>query len=275
LEFDRIGYWSEVKLDIVKEYGTAYSKILSKQSGLRHVYIDAFAGAGEHISKTTGESVKGSPLNALAIEPPFEEYHFIDLDEEKLDFIADRIDEYDNVELHCANCNDVLRDRLLPTLEWKRYRRALCLLDPYGLTLDWSVVEAAGLLGTVEVFLNFPIIDMNRNALWRNPEGVDENDVARMTAFWGDESWRDAAYAEQGNLFNGNDLVKTGGNVTIVESYRQRLKERAGFKFVPEPMPMRIPQGAIVYYLFFAGPNEVGNRIAKAIFKKYRNRGTS
>ena len=62
MKFDEIGYWSEVKLDIVREYGAAYSKILSKQRGLQHVYIDAFAGAGQHISKRTGEFITGRGL---------------------------------------------------------------------------------------------------------------------------------------------------------------------------------------------------------------------
>ena len=52
LPFDQVGYWSEVKLDIIKEYATAYSIILSaqKKPALEHIYIDAFAGAGVHVS---------------------------------------------------------------------------------------------------------------------------------------------------------------------------------------------------------------------------------
>ena len=30
-DFDEIGYWSEIKLDIVREYAVAYSTILSAQ----------------------------------------------------------------------------------------------------------------------------------------------------------------------------------------------------------------------------------------------------
>ena len=47
-QFDRIGYWSEIKLEIIKEYASAYSTILAAQTGpsFYHVYIDAFAGAG-------------------------------------------------------------------------------------------------------------------------------------------------------------------------------------------------------------------------------------
>jgi len=46
----------------------------------------------------------------------------------------------------------------------------------------------------------------------------------------------------------------------------------AGFKFVPEPLPMINSTGAVVYYLFFASPNENGGRIVGEIFNKYRDR---
>jgi len=54
-EFDQIGYWSEIKLDIVREYAVAYSNILAAQKGLSHAYIDGFSGRGVHVSKSTGE----------------------------------------------------------------------------------------------------------------------------------------------------------------------------------------------------------------------------
>ncbi len=34
LQFDEIGYWSEVKLDIVKKYAKAYSTIVAKQQSI-------------------------------------------------------------------------------------------------------------------------------------------------------------------------------------------------------------------------------------------------
>jgi len=75
VHFDEIGAWSEIKLEIVRKYATAYSAILTGVPGLRHIYVDAFAGSGVHISRDTGDFVPGSPLNALRVEPPFREYH--------------------------------------------------------------------------------------------------------------------------------------------------------------------------------------------------------
>lgn len=85
-KFDEIGYWSEIKLDIVKNYAVAYSRILSAQKNpsLEHVYVDAFAGPEGHVSRRTGQFIPGSPLNALLIGPPFCAYHLIDIDGQKV-----------------------------------------------------------------------------------------------------------------------------------------------------------------------------------------------
>ncbi len=269
LKFDRIGYWSQLKLDIVREYAGAYSTILAKQSLLKHVYIDAFAGAGLHELKATGELVPGSPLNALAVHPPFEELHLIDLDGAKIANLRQLVGGRKNVFIYEGDCNDVLLRQVFPRMEYRSYRRALCLLDPYGLSLKWEVMATAAALGTIEIFLNFPIMDMNRNALWSNPADVADDDFQRMNSFWGDDSWREALYKKQGKLFGGTDLVKAGGNKEVADAFRCRLRDVAGFKEVPEPIAMRNTKNAVVYYLFFASQNRTGAKIARHILGKY------
>ena len=270
LQFDEIGEWSEVKLDIVKAYAAAYSRILTAQRRFRHVYIDAFAGAGLHRSKTREAFIPGSPVNALQVQPPFHEYHFIDLKHEKVDFLRRLVGERPDVRIYPGDCNAVLLQQIFPRLRYEAYRRGLCLLDPYGLHLRWEVIAAAGRLRSVELFLNFPVADMNRNVLWRNPDGVDPADLARMHAFWGDASWRDIAYTTQRNLFGWAEKVD---NETVAEAFRDRLRTVAGFAYVPQPLPMRNSHSAVVYYLFFAAQTPLAAHIVEAIFAKYRDRG--
>lgn len=272
MNFDVIGYWSEIKLDIVKEYALAYSKILAAQQKpkLHHVYIDAFAGAGVHLSKTTNEAVLGSPLNALSINPPFREYHLIDLNGDKMEVLMHIIGERSDVHPYTGDCNKVLLNDVFPQVRYEDYRRGLCLLDPYGLHLNWEVVQKAGEMKSIELFLNFPIMDINRNALWKNPQRVSAGGVKRMNAFWGDDSWRSIAYSTERNLFGEPEKED---NATIVSAYRERLKEVAGFSYVPEPIPMRNTKGAEVYYLFFASNKAVAAHIIRDILDKYRKRG--
>ena len=67
-----------------------------------------------------------------------------------------------------------LKQRCCRPSSIKNFNRALCLLDPYGLHLDWDVIQQAGQSEAVDMFLNFPVMDMNRNAIWRNPEKVPQ-----------------------------------------------------------------------------------------------------
>jgi len=268
IKFDVIGYWSEVKLDIVKKYAAAYSKILASQSRFSHIYIDAFSGAGIHISKATDDYVPGSPLNALDIEEPFCQYHFIDYDGVKVNHLRKLTKEKDNVRIYEGDCNKILLEKVFPEVKYGNYKRGLCLLDPYGLHLDWSVIETAGKMKSLEIFLNFPIMDMNRNAIWKNFEKVPEENQKRMTSYWGDESWKDIAYSSNGMLFK--EMKEKTDNEAIVQAFQERLKNVACFDNVPDPLPMKNTRGAVVYYLFFAAQKPVANKIVKEIFEKYR-----
>jgi len=123
------------------------------------------------------------------------------------------------------------------------------------------------------MFLNFPVADMNRNILWRNPEGVRKEDLQRMTAFWGDESWRDAAYSSHEDLF-GFSIEEKEDNEKIAAGFCGRLKKAAGFEYVPKPLPMRNSKGAVVYYLIFASQKPVASRIVQEIFADYQQYGS-
>jgi len=272
IKLDEIGYWSEVKLDIIKEYAYAYSTIMNKQSYIKeYYYIDGFAGSGVHISKTTKEFIPGSPANALNIKPPFSGYHFIDLSGNKADLLRELAKSHRNVSIYEGDCNKILLEKIYPNVTYESYRRAMCLLDPYGLHLHWEVMLTAGKLGTIEIFLNFPVMDMNMNVLWVNPDKVEQKQIDRMNAFWGDDSWRNEAYSKQEGLFD--TIEEKASNEIIAEAFRKRLNQTAGFAYVPKPIPMRNTKGAIIYYLFFASPNKTGAKIVNDIFNKYKDRG--
>ena len=115
-------------------------------------------------------------------------------------------------------------------------------------------------------------MDMNRNAIWRNPDQMPKSGVDRMNRCWGDESWKQAAYRQspQGNLFEA-EIIKQD-NEQIVAKFRERLKKCGGFDFVPDPLPMRNTKNTVVYYLFLASPKPVAEKIIMDIFAKYRQK---
>ncbi len=274
MQFEEIGYWSEIKLDIIKEYASAYSKILAapRQTRLYHVYIDGFAGTGANISRASQEYVLGSPLNALVVRPKFREYHLIDINRRKttvLDKLVEGLGEREGVSTYAGDCNRILPQEVLPRVRYENYRRGLCVLDPYGLHLKWEVIQAAGQLRTIDMFLNFPVMDMNRKVIWHDPSGVRPSDIKRMDDFWGDQSWKKVAYTTSRDLFSHPEKED---NKVIAEAFRERLQKVAGFSRVPNPMPMRNSKGSVVYYLFFASQKPVAEYIIQKIFKKYKDR---
>ena len=278
MNISEIGEWSQIKLDIIREYAQAYSVILSKQNkpALKHVYIDAFAGAGHHVTKREGNLVWGSPLQALLIDPPFSSYHLVDLDRGNTDVLDLQVKSrttgpYDpkTVHIYNADCNQILLEKIFPLVSYKDYKRGLCLLDPYGLHLDWDVIYQAGKMRSIEIFYNFSVYDINRNILRRDSSKIDTKQLNRMNKAWGDDSWRKVAYTTEENLFGMEEKTT---NIRIASAFRERLKKVAKFSYVPEPIPMKNSKGAIIYFLYFASHKPVAAKIVTEIFNKYRNK---
>jgi three-Cys-motif partner protein len=104
LKLDEVGDWSELKLEILRKYAKAYTTVLSRNRHPLHpIYIDGFAGAGEHKSKRTKELIAGSPLNALNIEPPFEEIHLVDLKQERVENLERLTADKKNVHIYSGD----------------------------------------------------------------------------------------------------------------------------------------------------------------------------
>jgi three-Cys-motif partner protein len=270
LKFDEVGIWSELKLEILSKYAKAYTTIL-RQNRLQPIYIDGFAGAGQHISRSTKDLIPGSPLNALNVEPSFDQFYLVDLKEERVDNLRQLTADRNNVHFYSGDSNKLLLSEVFPKIRYEEYKRALCVLDPYGLHLRWEVLKAAAESKVIEIFLNFPVMDMNMNVLWWHPEDATSENVQRMNNFWGDDSWRTAAYKTERTLFGVEEAKQP--NEVIAAAFRERLKKVAGFKYVPEPAPMRNSTGAVVYYLYFAAHQPAASNIVTDILNNYRKQG--
>jgi len=281
MKLDEIGEWSEIKLEIIKKYASAFTNIMKKQAWCEgYVYIDAFSGAGVHISRKTGEFVQGSPLNALEIENPFTEYHYIDIDKQKAETLKLLTQDKPNIHIYAKDCNETLAEKVFPRLTWGSKKRALCIFDPYGLHLHWETILAAANLKTTEIFLNFPLMDMNRNVLHKDLMTASSDQMERMNSFCGTEEWQEILYKERKQMrlfkdFGESYRIKVvNGNIKLGEWFkRERLEKAAGFRYVPDPILMRNSKGGPLFFLFFASHNETGKKIVSDIFSKYRKYG--
>jgi len=267
-----IGPWGLIKAEIIDKYLKAFLQILNAQPWCKGtIYVDAFAGSAESVVRGTGELVPGSAKRALALSPGFSEYHFIDLDEVKARELAALASGEDGTFVYHGDGNQVLTSFILPRLVYESYWRGVVLLDPYGMDLDWSVVQALGLSESADVIINFPTMDMNRNALRKDASRIELDAAARKVRWWGDESWQTEFYSldPQTRFWDIQPMVKVADNDSVVRAYCERLKSKAGFKHVTEPFPVKNGTNAILYYLLLASQKAPAVKIMNQIAKKY------
>ena len=169
---------------------------LSKETPIRrYLYIDAFAGAGiAHLEADrrvrARQSAERSERAAAIQRIPF---HRLGWRQGRTICGNWRVTPQTS-GVYNEDCNSLLLGKVFTRARYGDYHRALCLLDPYALNLDWEVVQAAGQMKSIEVFLNFMVMDMNMNVLWKDPDNVPAAQLGRMDAFWGDRSWRHSLY---------------------------------------------------------------------------------
>src|SRR5258708_24398937 len=89
---------------------------------------------------------------------------------------------------------------------------------PITLNLRWAVIEAAGKMKSVEIFLNLMVMDINRNAMRRNPDKSVQSKMDQLTLLWGDETWKDVGYDTTRNFFNEPEKVS---NEVFAEAFLQ------------------------------------------------------
>ena len=246
--------WPALKLEIIRRYAAAYSHVMSRQAGLAYHYIEGFAGADVRLEPLNGGLVAGHALNALHVQPPFRHHYLLDLDGGRAATLRKHAGERPDVTLLEGDANELLLRDVLPRVRAEDYRRALCVLDPCGLRLDWRLLEAAGRLRTIDLFVSLPATDEQGGPLWT----AGARDEARLTRAWGDDSWRDVP------------------GERIAAAFARRLREVARFENVLEPVP--ITAGAadvagvpVVAHLFFASRANTANHVIEEIFAPYRD----
>lgn len=265
------GDWTDEKLDRLARYLPAYTNILKGRT-YKYAYIDAFAGSGhrEHLPKKSaaiqdlwgddldqlGTSfIAGSAVVAMRSEPPFHSYIFIEQDAAALAKLEQvlRDDFPQRVHLAKFELNDanVVLKRLCER-NWSTHR-AVLFLDPYGMAVEWSTMEAIARTEAIDVWILFPAgIGVNRQLPLDG--NVPEWAHAAFTRLFGTADWYNRFYAKDAmdDMFGGPDRVqKFVSSDGIVAFYLERLRQI--FPHVaPNPLVLCNSKGAPMFALCFA-----------------------
>ena len=264
------GPWTEEKLDRVTQYLQSYTKALKKQP-FQLMYIDAFAGTGYRASKQDGhaargffplpemtELVKGSVRRALETDPPFHSYVFIEANPGRFRELKKLEDDFPSMKGRMTFRNEEANAAIIDicsATDWTR-TRAVLFLDPYGMEVNWTTIEAIGHARHIDLWYLFPVGTVQR-LLQR--EG-------RMSAGWkgaldrllGDTSWRTAFYRmeRQATLFGDRTREWKVADVSIIEGYvRQRLQQVFRGGVARNALQLRNSKDSCMYLLFFACGN--------------------
>lgn len=272
------GIWTLIKLEALEKYLVAFNTALSRQNFTR-IYIDAFAGTGRCDITVDGEktSIDGSARRALATDPPFHKFCFIELRPKKLAALKALEIEYPDksIEVIRDDANAALK-ALCEKYPW-RDERAVLFLDPFGMHVEWTTLQAIAKTGAIDVWYLFPYSGLYRQAA-KNADAMDADKEESITRLLGTDEWRQVFYTpkRQASLFGGDDGdERDADHHQMLDFVSQRLM--GVFPAVTAPKVLyqggdsKNPSGAPLFALYFAASNPkpaahgLATKIAKAI----------
>jgi three-Cys-motif partner protein len=264
------GPWTEEKLDRVTRYLQAYTTALKNQP-FQLMYIDAFAGTGYRASRPKGqpargffplpemtELAKGSARRALDVDPPFERYIFIEANPRRFQELKRLEDEFLSMRGRMMFRNEEANAAIVDicsTMGWRRIR-AVLFLDPYGMQVNWTTIEAIGRARHIDLWYLFPAGTVHR-LLQREGE-IPTGWKNALDRLLGDASWRTEFYktAPEPTLFGDRTRESKVADLLAIESYvRGRLLQTFQGGVGRNALQLRNSKGSCMYLLFFACGN--------------------
>lgn len=278
------GDWTTRKLNVLAEYLRSYTTAL-KKTRFQKLYVDAFAGTGyreirrEDDAKSSQNPLfpelaepepqsllDGSARIALRTEPPFDCYVFIERSAERCTRLEGLKAEFPDlarkIDVLRGDANTEIRD--LCSRDWRSHR-AVLFLDPYGMQVEWTTIEAIAQTKAIDMWLLFPLgIGVNR-LLTKSGE-IPVSWRRCLNRLLGTENWYEEFYRVESapTLFGPADCVVKATTDTIGRYFNERLKSIfAGV--ATEPGVIRNSRNNPLYLFCFAVGNVRGQEIALRI----------
>jgi three-Cys-motif partner protein len=279
------GSWTEEKLQLLTKYLKAYLTIFTRNPRarlLRTIYVDAFAGAG-YIRQRREEVpqaglfadlaahdvqgfIKGSAVRALELNPGFGEYLFIEKDVRRFKELRELKKRHLQKKISVENveANEYLRKWCRET-DW-RGKRAVVFLDPYGMQVDWSLLEEIAKTKAIDLWLLFPLGAALMRVLQKR-EPPPQLWADRVTAVLGTESWREEFYKPRKSetLFGPVEAEEREAGYQAIADFFVRRLEGIFTRVARNPRVLRNSRNCPLYLFCFAAGNPSGAPIAVKI----------
>ena len=248
------GQHTELKLSIIEGYLRAFTTALRPH--FKHLwYVDAFAGTGSRtvrsdykgaslIEGPTEEIVeqrRGSAQIAIDTRPSFDFLVFIETNKNYVAALNELAAKNPRRRIVIAEeDSNIALKRLVATNSWQD-KRAVVFLDPYGMEVEWSTLEALAKTEAIDVWFLFPLAGLFRQATRRLTD-IDEHKRAALTRMFGSALWEEELYPQnnESDLFGALPERRRELNPGGLEAYVQRrLGTIFGKVLKPLALPMR------------------------------------
>jgi three-Cys-motif partner protein len=272
------GVSTDLKLSVVDDYLRAFTTALRRK--FKDLwYIDAFAGTGErtvrHSAQKAGlfdpataeriERLRGSARIAIDVHPRFDHLVFMDSNKKHCEALralqANNPDR--NIEVFEDDANDAI-SRLLKSRRWSG-TRAVMFLDPYGMSVNWTTLEAIQATQAIDVWYLVSLSGLVRQAAL-DRRAVDQSKRSALTRMLGTDEWEAAWYqrTEGPDLFGAikADHERVADVDTMEDFVHKRLSGL--FPKVLKPLRLKDDRGVPAFALFFAISNPEGRAIGLA-----------
>lgn len=198
----------------LKSYTTALRGKPSTEHPFVKGYIDAFAGTGYRDARRDDRTahasqalllpdlaeaepqalLDGSARLALKTEPRFDRYIFIERSLERcteLELLKQEFQDLaGDIQIRRGDANTEIEG--LCAKDWSSHR-AVLFLDPYGMQVDWTTIEAIARTKAIDLWVLFPLgIGVNR--LLTKSGDIPESWRRRLNVLLGTEDWYEEFY---------------------------------------------------------------------------------
>jgi three-Cys-motif partner protein len=275
------GSWTEMKLERLHKYLMAYRQIFTQNEKARYFktwYVDAFAGTGSRLTPAAATDLAlfqdvyddedttgyrdGSAKIALGLPEPFDNYFFIEKSKGRVNELRETIErDYPELLSRCnfkhGDANHVLK-AWCQERNWKK-ERAVVFLDPYGMQVEWSTIEALAATEAIDLWYLFPLgIGVAR--LLTHDGNIDESWQKRLDLLFGTSEWRSKFYqvhTTQDLFGDDRETRERNASVAKIEAF---IHERLAtyFEKAAKGRVLRNSRSSPLYLLCFAAANKRG-----------------
>ena len=205
-------------------------------------YVDLFAGPGRCVDRETGAEYDGSPLLALECRTPFTHLFFNDIDDSFVSALStrqERLYPQSNVEYFNLDCNKAAQEI---ASQLPQGALTLAFIDPWNYELSFDSLACLGRRQATDLIVTFHTTAIKRNA---------HQDIAAVDEFLDDRNWKTRYWASHSSVSRTLTLE-------LIDTYRNRLRDRLGYTQFGDPMPIRNSNGAPFFYILFASKHPRG-----------------